>query len=396
MSLVLGDCLIELKKISEKTIDMIYLDPPFYTQKDQKLTNREGQEFSFTDKWNTRTEYLDFMKIRLIEMKRILKDTGNIFLHCDKSASHYLRVILDEVFGYDNFRSEIIWSYRRWSNSKRGLLDGHQTIFYYSKSKDYKFNIEYTDYSPTTNIDQILQERVRDNNGKSIYKRDSDGNIVNAQPKKGVPLSDVWEIPFLNPKANERVGYPTQKPINLLEKIISISTDEEDLVLDPFCGSGTTLVAAKLLGRQYIGIDSNPDAIKLSRERLANPFKTDSNLLIKGKGAYENKSELEKKTLESLNCDIVQRNKGLDGIFRRKINEHGIGIKFQRENEKLQDSIKYLYKAMEKKGFKISFLVKTKNDKNNHKISIPDGIIIIDNYKIKIEEILDNIEKSNN
>ena len=244
---------------------MVYLDPPFFTQKKQSLKNSQGKEYEFSDIWGSRNEYIFFMRERLLEIKRILKESGTVFLHCDSTASHYLRVLLDEIFGEDNFRSEIIWSYKRWSNSKKGLLAGHQTIFLYSKTSKYKFNTIYCNYSPTTNLDQILQERVRNEDGKASYKRDMSGNIVIGKEKRGVPLSDVWEIPFLNPKAKERTGYPTQKPIELLERIIKISTDEGDIVLDPFCGSGTTLVAAKLLGRRYLGIDINPSAIYLCK-----------------------------------------------------------------------------------------------------------------------------------
>src|SRR5699024_9228610 len=139
-----------------------------------------------------------------------------------------------------------IWAYKRWSNSKKGLLNNHQNIYFYSKSKSFKFNTMYTDYSPTTNLDQILQARMRDEHAKSKYKTDENGQVVLGKEKKGVPLSDIWNIPYLNPKAKERTGYPTQKPILLLEQIIKIATDEGDTVLDPFCGSGTTLVAADL------------------------------------------------------------------------------------------------------------------------------------------------------
>ena len=134
--------------------------------------------------WENIDEYLNYIKIRLVEMKRVLKDIGSIFLHCDKIASHYLRVLLDEVFGFNNFRSEIIWSYKRWSNSKKGLLNSHQNIYFYSKSKNFKFNTIYTDYSATTNVDQILQQRKRDENGKCIYKRNEEGKIVLRNEKK--------------------------------------------------------------------------------------------------------------------------------------------------------------------------------------------------------------------
>ena len=242
------DCLNVLKSLPDSAADMIYLDPPFYTQKKQSLSDSNGKLYEFSDVWSSKSDYLEYMRARLIEMKRVLKETGNIFLHCDTSAGHYLRVLLDDVFGECNFRSEIIWAYKRWSNSKKGLLQNHQTIYYYSKTKKYKFNTIYGAYSPTTNLDQILQERERNASGKTAYKRDENGDIVAAKEKKGVPISDVWEIPFLNPKAKERTGYPTQKPIELLERIIEISTDKGDTVLDPFCGSGTTLVGAKLMG----------------------------------------------------------------------------------------------------------------------------------------------------
>ena len=255
-----SDCLKVMRGLSSDSIDMIYLDPPFYTQRVQSLSDRNGRKYEFADTWDSLGDYLSFMRVRIEEMKRILKPTGGVFLHCDTSASHYLRILLDEIFGVDNFRSEIIWTYKRWSNSKKGLLPAHQTIFYYTKGKNYKFNIIYGNYSATTNLDQILQERERDEKGKAVYKRNKNGEIVTAKEKKGVPISDVWEIPFLNPKAKERTGYPTQKPIELLERIIRISTDEGDCVLDPFCGSGTTLVSAKLLNRDYIGIDINTDS----------------------------------------------------------------------------------------------------------------------------------------
>ena len=204
-------------------------------------------------------------------MKKVLKNTGSIFLHCDDKASHYLRQLLDEVFGNTNFNNEIIWHYKRWSNSKKGLLKGHQSIFWYSKTKNFKFNIKYVDYSATTNLDQILQERIRNKNGKVEYKKEKNGKITYCNEKKGVPLSDVWEIPFLNPKAKERVGYPTQKPILLLEQILEIASNENDIILDPFCGSGTTLIAGKIKNRKCIGFDKNLEAIKLTEKRLKNP-----------------------------------------------------------------------------------------------------------------------------
>ncbi len=309
-------------------------------------------------------------------MKTVLKDTGSIFLHCDDKASHYLRQLLDEVFYPHNFNNEIIWSYKRWSNARHGLLKGHQSIFWYAKSKDFKFNRKYVAYSATTNLDQILQERVRDKNGKVLYKKGDDGEIAYCHDKKGVPLSDVWEIPFLNPKAKERVVYPTQKPILLLEQILDIASDENDLILDPFCGSGTTLVAGKLKNRRCIGFDKNINAIILAKERVENPIKTESNLLKRGKSFYATKSDKELKILEYLGCDIVQRNNGLDGILKNTQNKGLIGVKIQKESETLKDAIDSLLKVMEKKKFSFSILVKTKASIDDFKI--PSNIKIME------------------
>ena len=171
------DCLNVLISLEDNTIDMVYLDPPFFSQKIQTLRNSKGKQFEFSDVWDSRDAYLKYMRERLIELKRVLKKSGSIFLHCDSSASHYLKVLMDEVFGENNFQNEIIWTYRRWSNSRKGLLPAHQTIFFYSKSNRFSFNYEYGEYSPTTNLDQILQERERNDCGKSIYKRGDDGRF---------------------------------------------------------------------------------------------------------------------------------------------------------------------------------------------------------------------------
>ena len=276
-NVIQGDCLDILGESEENKADMIYLDPPFFTQEKQKLvSSKTNKEYIFNDTWNSMDEYLSYMEVRLIQCRRVLKKTGSIFVHCDRNASHYLKVLLDKIFGSSNFQSEIIWSYKRWSNSKKGLLNNHQVILFYSKTSNFKFNRIYTDYSETTNIDQILQERVRNEKGKAVYKYNADGDIVIGQSKKGVPLSDVWEIPYLNPKAKERVGYPTQKPILLLEQILRLVTDEGDFVIDPFAGSGTTVVAAKMLKRKYLGIDILPGAVELTEHRLESLIKTES------------------------------------------------------------------------------------------------------------------------
>lgn len=383
------DCLTVLRAFSDKSIDMIYLDPPFYSQKKQTLSDSNGKKYEFSDVWNSRQDYLEYMRIRLIEMKRVLKDTGNIFLHCDTSAGHYLRVLLDEIFGENNFRSEIIWTYKRWSNSKKGLLPNHQTIYYYSKSEHYKFNTLYTAYSPTTNIDQILQERERNADGKTIYKRDKNGEIVASKEKKGVPISDVWDIPFLNPKAKERTGYPTQKPIELLEKIIEISTDKGDTVLDPFCGSGTTLVSAKLQGRKFIGIDINPEAVSLTKKRLEAPSKTYSNLMKVGVDAYKTKTEDELSILRQFDCDIVQRNKGIDAFLKKHYMGHPVAIKIQKKEESLSEAISLLETAAQKKKCSFSVLIINSSEQLKSKDNIPSNMIVLQRYQTQLTKQLE-------
>ena len=392
MGAVFGDCLELLKKQEDNSVDLVYLDPPFFTQKSHSLKNRNNfHEYCFDDTWDSMNEYIDFMKKRVSECHRALKNSGSIFLHCDKNASHHLRVMLDDVFGVDNFRNEIIWTYKRWTNSKRSLQNTHQTILFYSKTEDYKFNVIYTEYSASTNVDQILQERKKDKNGKSAYKTDLTGNVVFGKAKQGVPLGDVWSIPYLNPKANERVGYPTQKPILLLERIIKLATDEGDVVLDPFCGSGTTLVAAQLLNRNYIGFDLSQDAIKITNERLLNPVITKSQLLIKGEEEYVNKTEQESKILSSLNAVPVQRNNGIDGFLKIDYNGTMIPVKIQNEAESLSEAKQKLISAATKRSCQYMILIKTKND-NCEQASFQisendnDSILVIESYELSIEK----------
>ncbi len=375
-----------MRELNGDLVDLIYLDPPFFSQKQQKLSDAGGNQYEFSDSWNSRDDYLEFIEIRLLEMRRILKDTGNLFLHCDASASHYLKIILDEVFGEENFRSEIIWTYKRWSNSQKGLLPNHQTIFYYTKSDNYKFNKLYGDYSATTNIDQILQQRERNSLGKAVYKRDEKGEPVPAKEKKGVPLPDVWEIPFLNPKAKERTGYPTQKPLELLERIIRIGSDEGDLVLDPFCGSGTAPVCAKLLGRNFIGIDVNPAAIELTKRRLSNPVKSDSALMKKGIDSFKTKTEEELSILRQLDCDIVWRNKGIDALLKKHYLNAPVAVRIQKPGESLKDAVLALDGAGKKK--KCSFTVLLTGDGGKPPIEIPENMVLIPFYRSQINEIL--------
>jgi len=180
-----GDCLDILKGFDSTGIDLIYLDPPFFTQKTHTLRTKDRkQEFSFDDLWSSHTDYARFIYMRLEQMYRVLSPTGSVFFHCDRNASHIVRALLDDVFGAEMFRAEIIWAYRRWSNAKNGLLPAHQTIYYYTKSDEFTFNRIYQDYSASTNVDQILQRRKRDDVGKAVYETDEDGQVIPSGGKR--------------------------------------------------------------------------------------------------------------------------------------------------------------------------------------------------------------------
>ncbi|AZQ60767.1 site-specific DNA-methyltransferase [Flammeovirga pectinis] len=386
--IVKGNCIDILLELDSDSVDLIYFDPPFYTQKKHSLRAKNEKKYEFSDSWDSIDDYLSVIEKCLTECKRVLKSTGSVFLHCDKAASHYIRVVLDKVLGVKNFQSEIIWTYKRWSNSKKGLLNSHQNIYFYSKGKDFKFNQFYTDYSATTNVDQILQDRKRTSTGKSTYKTDENGEVVLGKAKKGVPLSDTWEIPYLNPKAKERVGYPTQKPVLLLKEIIKLCTDKGDLVVDPFCGSGTTCVASKLLERNYIGIDISEDAVQLANDRLEKMIVTDSNLLKKGSSSYIEKSEEDISLLNTIGAIPVQRNSGIDGFLKDHFEGKPVPVKIQNRNETLEDTIEKLEKASRNKKYNLKIVVQTKSENENSRLfEFKTDVKIIKSNKLLIDEL---------
>lgn len=385
----LGDCLELLPSLKKNSVDLIYLDPPFFTDKKHKLKNRERTtEFSFGDIWESDKDYAKFLYERMIEMRNVLSETGSIFVHCDKSGEHIVRALLDRVFGEDNFQSEIIWHYKRWSNSRKGLLPAHQNIYFYSKSKNFKFNTVYTSYSESTNVDQILQNRTRDEHNKSVYKRGANDKTEIAGEKKGVPLSDVWDIPYLNPKAKERVGYPTQKPLLLLERIIELASEEGDVVLDPFCGSGTTCVAAKMMNRSFIGFDISSEAVELANSRLDQPVKTESNLLKKGRDSYVTADKDALKLLGNIKFNPVQRNKGIDAILVEQYEGTPVLVRVQKTGESVHDAANLLIKAMKKKQSIKSFLIRTSGGELFENENNYEGITIIDSPSVTLSRLL--------
>ena len=281
-----GDNLTWLKQFPDKLVDLIYLDPPFFSNKHYEVIFNDGEEIrSFEDRWKGGiNHYIEWMKERIFELHRVLKDAGSFYLHCDWHASHYLKVTCDNIFGYNNFRNEIIWHYRRWTNVQKQFQKMHDVILFYAKTDDNIFNpieVEISDSQKNkfqrgydTNVihtkDKITRqiiiydiEKVK----KARINISEYDNVVNREAPK-VFSPDVWIMPPINSQAKERMGYPTQKPEKLIERIILASSNKNDLILDPFCGCGTTIAVAQRLGRKWIGIDVSPSACKLMKNRV--------------------------------------------------------------------------------------------------------------------------------
>lgn len=384
-----GDCLEIMSQLTHNQFNLVYMDPPFFTQrKHSSVTRNRSSQYTFDDSWESLDSYLEFMRARIGAARDLLRSDGSIFLHCDSSANHHLRGLLDQVFGAGNFRSEVIWFYKRWSNSAARLTPSHQTLFFYSKTQDTKFFRLLSGYSETTNIEQIVQARQRDSHGVSVYARSDSGELKYSGDKMGVPLGDVWEMPYLNPKAKERVGYPTQKPIHLLERVLSLTTEEGDFVLDPFCGSGTTLVAAHMNNRRFLGIDDNEDAVMLSEMRLAQPIKSDSAVLSRGRASFRNRDARDLHPLAGAQLTIVQRNKGIDAFLAGYDSEVPVPVRVQRESERLSDAVGALAKAARGKNFKRGFVVRTHSEPASLVEGVvPDWIRIVDSAASAIDRM---------
>ena len=297
-----------LQGINDECIDLIYLDPPF--NKNKKFTapigsSAEGAEFSdifreedVKEEWlltiredqpelftflngvkgvgnSYNFAYLAYMAIRLIECRRILKPTGSIFLHCDPTMSHYLKLTLDSIFGEDAFRNEIVWCYKRMAaKGQQHFSKCHDIIFWYGEGV--KFNVD------SVRLPYSESSKARAGYVKTSLGAGSPESGVCELNEGGRFPEDWWEMPFIRPNAKERTGYPTQKPRALLERILKASTDHGDLILDPFCGCATTCIAAENLDRKWIGIDISVKAYELVKLRLEKEVDKPQSDLIKG------------------------------------------------------------------------------------------------------------------
>jgi len=319
-TLFFGDNLEILRdKIPDESFDLIYLDPPFNSNRDYNVLFKEGladseaQVQAFEDSWhwsedaqktfeelvgtrpskakinqtiselmlaleklvgkNDMLAYLTMMTIRLIELKRVLKTTGSLYLHCDPTASHYLKIIMDAIFDKRNFRNEIIWHKNSGGIGRSAYSKRHDTLLYYSKSNDYFYDGKA--------IGELREQKEgtfggyfgHDEDGRKYREVRKAGKIYKYYMDEPRNPEDVWEVPQIPERdKTERLGYPTQKPEALLERVIKASSKQGDWVLDPFCGCGTTVSVSEKLDRQWVGIDITALAINLVKHRLEKQF----------------------------------------------------------------------------------------------------------------------------
>lgn len=287
-TLYTGDNLCILNGMNSESVDLIYLDPPFNSKRMYSApigSQSAGARFKDMWSWHDIDEhyleklvvdypylvefiqsirgihskpmmsYITYMTQRIIELHRVLKSTGSLYIHIDPTASHYLKVALDNVFGQDQFRNEMIWYYKNASRGKKQFAKAHDTILFYTKNKKYTFN---------------LDDIVVPFESSMTEWRYTKGNQKGKSKPKGKTPDDVITMPSLNAMSKERTGYPTQKPLKLLDHIIRASSNENDVVLDPFCGCATTCVSAQQLKRKWIGIDIEDKAVQVLIDRLSN------------------------------------------------------------------------------------------------------------------------------
>lgn len=310
-----GDNLEQLRKLPDACVDLIYIDPPFNSNRNYEVFWGETKEKrAFEDRHESTQAYIDYMRPRCVEMARVLKKTGSFYYHCDWHASHYVKVMLDQIFGENNFINEIVWkrSYGH-GDSTRSMGRSHDLIFLYSGGGKHTLNrfyhlhdakyidgffrhsdnrgryklenltspnsrpnlvYEYKGYPSPAKGWRVSREKMEalDADGRLHFPAKQGGRImrkVYLDELGGQPMTDLWtDIKPLSAHDQERLGYPTQKPLALLERIIAASSNENDIVLDGFCGCGTALVAAEKLKRQWIGIDISPTACRVMAKRL--------------------------------------------------------------------------------------------------------------------------------
>ena len=362
--LICGDNLEEVSKIPKESVDLIYIDPPFFTHKQYEVVwGDEAEIRSYKDRWEGGIEhYISWLKPRVQAMYEALKPTGSFYIHCDWHANAHIRIMLDKIFGEENFQNEIIWYYRGGGVSKERFGRRHATIYFYTKSDKRTFNPDEVRIPYSEETLERLKYKARAFRGEKVY------DTYEANPLGKFP-DDVWIIQPVMPSSKEREGYPTQKPERLLERIIKVSSNKGDMVLDAFCGCGTTINVAQRLGRKWIGIDISPTAIKVVERRLKRILG-----VIEGKdyivlgmpNTIDEVKKLEPSEFENwVIIDKMRANRsrkkvgdmGLDGYLTKNLYHDEAGIQVKQSEGVGRNVVDNFETALKRAGYKTGYIV---------------------------------------
>jgi DNA modification methylase len=362
--LICGDNLEEVAKLPKESVDLIYIDPPFFTHKQYEVVwGDEAEVRSYKDRWEGGIEhYIGWLKPRVKAMYEVLKPTGSFYIHCDWHANAHIRIMLDEIFGEENLRNEVIWCYRGAGYPKKDFGKRHDTIFRYSKTSDYIFNLD----DVREQYAEATKERFSHYIGN--VRKGKNFGLQKLNPLGRQP-DDWWQIQPIAPSAKERVGYPTQKPEALLERIIKASSDKNNVVLDAFCGCGTTIAVAQRLGRKWIGIDISPTAIKIIQKRLGKQLNTIEGVNYKLIGMPTTEEEVRKlEPFEFQNWVVIDKMRanasrkkvgdmGLDGYYPRSILTEEAGIQVKQSDNVGRNVVDNFETAIKRAGYKKGYIV---------------------------------------
>jgi DNA modification methylase len=444
--LICDDNLNALDDLIKKGIkvDLIYLDPPFFSNKHYEVVwGDEAEVRSFKDRWAGGINvYIEWMRERVAKMLNVLKDNGSFYLHCDYHASHYLKIMLDEIFGGQKFINEIQWQRTSSHGDSKKWAHVHDTIFFYA-GDSFTWNPQYLAHDPTYvsnfyrytdsrgiyRLDHIIRSSSMGPRPNLAYEYkgytpkwgwrmvrekietlDKDKRIERSKSgrpylkrylheQKGTLISSLWiDIPPVSPQAAERLGYPTQKPEGLLERIIKASSNKGDVVLDPFCGCGTAMAVSQCLGRKWIGIDISPTAINLIEKRLeklgaiknkdfetVNMPTTLSELRALEPFEFQNWviNEMRAKQSKKLSADF-----GLDGYYDKTIFTDKAGIQVKQSEHVGRNVVDNFETALSRAKFDKGFIVAFSFSKGSHEEVARKKKEGVDIKLIKVEDLL--------
>lgn len=357
--IICGDNLEILTSIPNDFFDLIYIDPPFFTSRNYEVIWGNGEEIrAFEDRWVKHGDgkyskdinvYLNFMEPRIKEIHRVLKDTGSMYLHCDYHANSYLRILCDQIFGYKNLLNEIIWHYRTGGVSKRWFGRKSDTLLLYKKGKKWTFNpIQVKEYYKDVygaDFKPSLKDRKGGEDEKGYYHYIYEDN--------------VWDIRAVFNMSHEYMGYPTQKPEKLLERVIKASSNEGDVVGDFFCGCGTSLAVAERLKRQWVGCDISATACRLVAERVGSPLMSVEGIPLEAEEVKELGGwEFQNYVINLLTIydeHVIVNKRGADGGIDGKYLEQLISVKKYKAGRKdLDEFVATIYRNKKEVGIFIA------------------------------------------